>query len=88
MASCRLLDPNLSAESCVAHYVQAMKLFKTEKFHEVGYSRESDMRGSTVLSLLSYKCKERRGLVGLKKVWTPTCLQSTHAEAQPLQCVG
>lgn len=60
--SCRLLDPNLSAESCLAHYVQAMKLFKREKVHEVGYTRESDMRGSTVLS---YKSKERRGLVGL-----------------------
>lgn len=85
MLSCRLLDPNLSAESCVVHYVQAMKLFKREKVHEVDYTRESDMRGSTVLS---YKSKERSGLVGLKKVCTPTCLESTHAEAQPLQCVG
>lgn len=76
MSSCRLLDPNLSAESCVAHHVQAMKLFKRERVYEVGYSRESDMRGSTVLSLLSYKCKGQRGLVGffsmsVKKVWTP-----------------
>lgn len=69
MSSCRLLDPNLSAESCVAHYVQAIKLFKREKVHEVSYSRESDMRGSTVSSLLSYKCKERRGLVGFSLAW-------------------